>query len=188
MSVKNPTRVITGEVRLSYANLFEPKSIQGSKPKYSVSLIIPKSDKVTLAKIEAAIDAAIEAGTAKFGGKRPNKAALKLPLRDGDTERDDPPYEGSECLLTLNSTTHLSGRRVTSPNLGSIPGLLRVLCPRVALPSYAFNTNGNKGIACGLGNVQKNSGVVNRSVADTSALRKTSLRFLRLTRTSLTSR
>ncbi|MSS45338.1 DUF2815 family protein [Cutibacterium sp. WCA-380-WT-3A] len=85
MSATNPTRVVTGEVRLSYANIFEAKSIQGGKPKYSVSLIIPKSDTETLAKIERAIDAAIDAGIGKFGGKRPNKAALKLPLRDGES-------------------------------------------------------------------------------------------------------
>lgn len=58
----NPTRVVTGEVRLSYANVFEAKSINGGKPKYSVSLIIPKSDKATLAKIERAIDAGKETG------------------------------------------------------------------------------------------------------------------------------
>ena len=99
----NPTRVVTGEVRLSYAHLFEPQSIQGSKPKYSVSLIIPKSDRETIGKIKRAIDAAIEAGTAKFGGKRPNKAALKLPLRDGDVERDDEAYKGC-FFVNANST------------------------------------------------------------------------------------
>lgn len=92
MSTNNPTRVVTGEVRLSYAHVWEPNSIQGGKPKYSVSLIIPKADTTTITAIEKAIDAAIDAGTAKFGGKRPNKAALKLPLRDGDTERDDEAY------------------------------------------------------------------------------------------------
>lgn len=154
MSVKNPTRVITGEVRLSYANLFEPKSIQGSKPKYSVSLIIPKSDKVTLAKIEAAIDAAIEAGTAKFGGKRPNKTALKLPLRDGDTERDDEAYANS-MFVNANSTTP---PQVVDESLAPILDRSQVYSgcyARVSITFYAFNTNGNKGIACGLGNVQK---------------------------------
>lgn len=33
-------------------------------------------------------------GVAKFGGKKPNKAAIKLPLRDGDIERDDEAYKG----------------------------------------------------------------------------------------------
>ncbi|WP_462334380.1 DUF2815 family protein [Varibaculum cambriense] len=154
MSVKNPTRVVTGEVRLSYANLFEAKSIQGSKPKYSVSLIIPKSDKATLAKIEAAIDAAIEAGIAKFGGKRPNKAALKLPLRDGDTERDDEAYANS-MFVNANSTTP---PQVVDESLAPILDRSQVYSGcygRASITFYAFNTNGNKGIACGLGNVQK---------------------------------
>lgn len=154
MSVKNPTRVVTGEVRLSYANLFEAKSIQGSKPKYSVSLIIPKSDKATLARIEAAIDAAIEAGIAKFGGKRPNKAALKLPLRDGDTERDDEAYANS-MFVNANSTTP---PQVVDESLAPILDRSQVYSGcygRASITFYAFNTNGNKGIACGLGNVQK---------------------------------
>ena len=104
MSTNNPTRVVTGEVRLSYAHVWEPNSIQGGKPKYSVSLIIPKADTTTITAIEKAIDAAIDAGTAKFGGKRPNKAALKLPLRDGDTERDDEAYANS-FFVNANSLT-----------------------------------------------------------------------------------
>ncbi|PKZ40707.1 DUF2815 domain-containing protein, partial [Kytococcus schroeteri] len=87
------THVVTGKVRLSYANIWEPRSIQGSNPKYSVSVIIPKSDTKTVNAIEKAVDAAIEEGLAKFGGKKPNKAALKTPLRDGDIDRDgDPAY------------------------------------------------------------------------------------------------
>lgn len=154
MSVKNPTRVVTDVVRLSYANLFEAKSIQGSKPKYSVSLIIPKSDNATLARIEAAIDAAIEAGIAKFGGKRPNKAALKLPLRDGDTERDDEAYANS-MFVNANSTTP---PQVVDESLSPILDRSQVYSgcyARASITFYAFNTNGNKGIACGLGNVQK---------------------------------
>ena len=145
---------MTDVVRLSYANLFEAKSIQGSKPKYSVSLIIPKSDKVTLARIETAIDAAIEAGTAKFGGKRPNKAALKLPLRDGDTERDDEAYANS-MFVNANSTTP---PQVVDESLAPILDRSQVYSgcyARVSVSFYAFNTNGNKGIACGLGNIQK---------------------------------
>lgn len=154
MTVQNPTRVVTGEVRLSYAHLFEPQSIQGSKPKYSVSLIIPKSDRETIGKIERAIDAAIEAGIGKFGGKRPNKAALKLPLRDGDTERDDEAYAGC-FFINANSTLP---PEVVDQDLNPVlsPAEVYSGCyARVSLNFYAFNTNGNRGIACGLGNVQK---------------------------------
>ena len=98
------TKVITGVVRLSYANVWEPKSINGGAEKYSVSLIIPKNDTKTVAAINAAIDAAIEEGIGKFGGKKPNKAAIKLPLCDGDIERDDEAYAGS-YFVNANSTT-----------------------------------------------------------------------------------
>lgn len=105
----NLTRIVTGVVRLSYANVWEPQSINGSKPKYSVSLIIPKSDTATIGAIEKAVDAAIEAGIGKFGGKRPNKAALKLPLRDGDIERDDEAYADS-MFVNANSLTAPANR------------------------------------------------------------------------------
>ena len=94
----------TGIVRLSYANVWEPKSINGGDEKYSVSLIIPKSDKKTIADINKAVDAAIKEGVGKFGGKIPNKTALKLPLRDGDAERDDEAYKDS-YFVNANSTT-----------------------------------------------------------------------------------
>ena len=67
MTNQNPTRIVTGEVRLSYANVWEPNFIQGGKPRYSVSLIIPKSDTATITAIEKAVDAAIEQGIGKFG-------------------------------------------------------------------------------------------------------------------------
>ena len=95
MDKQNATKVVTGQVRLSYANVWEPQSINGSEPKYSVSIIIPKSDKATIAKIQAAIDAAIQSGIGKFGGKMPNKSSLKLPLRDGDAERTDEAYQNA---------------------------------------------------------------------------------------------
>lgn len=151
---KNNTRVITGTVRLSYANVWEPASINGSTPKYSVSLIIPKSDTATITAINDAIDAAIQAGIGKFGGKIPNKAALKLPLRDGDLERDDAAYKNS-YFINANSITppQIVDRRV-QPILDRNE-VYSGCYGRVTLNFYAFNSNGNKGIACGLGNIQK---------------------------------
>ena len=88
---KNPTKVITGpKTRWSYANVWDPKSINGGTPKYSVSLIIPKSDVATVKKIEAAIQAAYEEGEFKLKGNGksvPSLKILKTPLRDGDLER-----------------------------------------------------------------------------------------------------
>lgn len=103
----NPMKVITGpDTRWSYANIWEAKSINGGTPKFSVSLIVPKSDTKTVAKIKAAIEAAYRDGEAKLKGNGktvPPLAALKTPLRDGDTERpDDPPTK------TLISSTPIA--------------------------------------------------------------------------------
>ena len=91
--VKNPMKVITGpNTRWSYCNVWQPKSINGGTPKYSVSLIIPKSDTVTINKIKAAIEAAYKEGEAKLKGNGrsvPALSVLKTPLRDGDAERPD---------------------------------------------------------------------------------------------------
>jgi len=150
----NVTKVVTGKVRLSYAHVWEPVSINDSKPKYSVSLIIPKSDKETIKKINAAVDAAIEEGIAKFGGKKPNKAALKLPLRDGDTEREDEAYKNSFFVNANSTTAPQIVDRAVNPILDR-EEVYSGCYARVSVNFYAYNTNGNKGIACGLGNIQK---------------------------------
>ena len=148
------TKVVTGVVRLSYANVWEPASINGGTPKYSVSLIIPKEDEKTLAAINAAIEAAIKDGVSKFGGKIPTRAALKLPLRDGDTERDDEAYKGSYFVNANSTTAPQIVDRTVQPILDR--GEVYSGCyARVSINFYAFNTNGNRGVACGLGNIQK---------------------------------
>lgn len=151
---KSNTKVVTGVVRLSYANVWEPTSINGGTPKYSVSLIIPKSDQKTIDAINAAVDAAIKDGAAKFGGKIPNKAALKLPLRDGDIEREDEAYKDS-YFVNANSTT---APQIVDRSVQPILDRAEVYSgcyARVSVNFYAFNSNGNRGIACGLGNIQK---------------------------------
>lgn len=152
---KSPTKVITGIVRLSYANVWEPKSINGGAEKFSVSLIIPKSDVKTLSAINGAIDAAIEEGKGKFGGKVPNKAAIKLPLRDGDIDRPDDEAYADSFFINANSNT---APQVVDKNVNPILDRSEVysgIYARVSINFYAFNSNGNKGIACGLGNIQK---------------------------------
>ena len=152
----NKTKVVTGLVRLSYANVWEPKAAtEGAVPKYSVSLIIPKSDTETIAKINAAIDAAIEEGIGKFGGKKPNKAALKTPLRDGDIEREDDEAYANAYFINANSTT---APQIVDTKVQPVLDRAEVysgVYARVSINFYAFNSNGNKGIACGLGNIQK---------------------------------
>ena len=151
----NPTKVVTSVVRLSYANVWEPKSINGGAEKYSVSLIIPKSDTKTLTAIQKAIDVAIEEGRGKFGGKIPNKSALKLPLRDGDIDRpDDEAYANCYFVNANSSTAPEIVDKARDPILNRSEVYSGVYA-RVSINFYAFNSNGNRGIACGLGNIQK---------------------------------
>lgn len=154
------TKIVTGIVRLSYANVWEPKRPANNpeaKPKYSCSLIIPKSDKQTVAAINKAVDEAIQEGIGKFGGKIPNKAALKLPLRDGDTEREgDPAYANSYFVNASANEEHPP--RIVDKRVQPILDHSEIysgVYAKVAINFYAFSVNGNRGVACGLGNIQK---------------------------------
>lgn len=148
-------RVVTGEARLSYASIWEPRSVKGSDPKYGLAVLIPKNDTATLQKIEAAVQAAIQAGVEKFGNQFPTKPSmLKLPLRDGDAERDDAPY-ANHFFVNANSKTQ---PQVVDIDVNPILDQAEVYSGcygRVSLEFYPFISNGNKGVACGLGNIQK---------------------------------
>lgn len=152
MTTQNNTKVIV-PCRFSYAHIFEPDSINGSEPKYSVSCIIDKSDTETIAKIKKAVETAKEEGKGKWGGKIP--ANLKLPLRDGDIDRpDDEAYAGS-YFLNANSR---QAPQVVDNRVQPILDQSEVYSGcygRVSVTFYAYNSNGNKGVAAGLGNVQK---------------------------------
>lgn len=152
MTTQNNTKVIV-PCRFSYAHIFEPDSINGSEPKYSVSCIIGKSDTETIAKIKKAVETAKEEGKGKWGGKIP--ANLKLPLRDGDIDRpDDEAYAGS-YFLNANSR---QAPQVVDNRVQPILDQSEVYSGcygRVSVTFYAYNSNGNKGVAAGLGNVQK---------------------------------
>jgi hypothetical protein len=156
--VANPTKVVTGKCRASYANLNDPKSINGGTPKYSVSIIIPKSDTATLAKINAAIEAAYIEGESKLKGTGktvPALASLKTPLRDGDAERpDDEAYAHSYFLNANSATAPGIVDRDRNPILERSE-IYSGIYARFSVNFYAFNSNGNRGIACGLNNVQK---------------------------------
>ena len=148
------TKVITGKVRFSYANVFEPKAMnEGAEAKYSVSLIIPKSDKKTLAKIDAAIKAAIEEGKAKFGGKVP--ANLKLPLRDGDAERPDDENYANSMFVNANSSQKPGIVDENRDEIMAKDEFYSGCYGRASINFYAFNVSGSKGIAAGLNNLQK---------------------------------
>ena len=154
----NPCKVITGaSTRWSYANVWEPKSINGGTPKYSVSLIIPKSDTKTVEKVRAAIKAAYQEGEGKLKGNGrvvPALEAIKTPLRDGDLERPgDDAYKGS-FFINANSATAPGIVDADRNPVLTRSEVYSGVYGRASINLYAFNSNGNKGIACGLNNLQ----------------------------------
>lgn len=150
------TKVITGKVRLSYANVWEPRLNDQGKEKYSVSIIIPKSDKKTLGAIKKAVDAAVANGVEKHGAKVfGNRAALKLPLRDGDVDRpDDPAYEDSYFLNASTGQAPQIVDQAVNPILDRAE-VYSGCYARVSINFYPYDVNGNRGVAAGLGNIQK---------------------------------
>ena len=155
----NPMKVVTGvNTRWSYVNAWEAKSINGGTPKFSVSLIIPKSDTKTVAKIKAAIEAAYKEGEAKLKGNSrtvPALSAIKTPLRDGDIERpDDPAYANSYFMNANSNTAPVIVDADCQPILDRSEVYSGVY-GRASVNFYAFNSNGNRGIACSLNNLQK---------------------------------
>ena len=157
--VKNPMKVITGpNTRWSYCNVWQPKSINGGTPKYSVSLIIPTSDTVTINKIKAAIEAAYKEGEAKLKGNGrsvPALSVLKTPLRDGDAERPDDEAYANAYFVNANSATAPGIVDADRQPILDTSEVYSGVYGRASINFYAFNSNGNKGIACGLNNLQK---------------------------------
>lgn len=155
----NPTKVITGvNTRWSYVNAWEPKSINGGAPKYSVSLIIPKSDTKTIEKIQAAIQAAYDEGQDKLKGNGksvPALSVLKTPLRDGDAERPDDEAYADSYFINANSGTAPGIVDADRQPILDRSEVYSGVYGRASINFYAFNSNGNKGIACGLNTLQK---------------------------------
>lgn len=142
-------------VRFSYANVHQPVSVNGSDLKYSLSIIIPKTDKMAIKKVKEAVQKAIDENKDKFGGKVPNN--LKTPLRDGDVDREeDEAYEGA---FFVNANSKVKPGIVdadVNPVLDQSE-FYSGCYGRVSLTFYAYNVNGNRGIAAGLQNIMKTS-------------------------------
>lgn len=161
MNENTSTKVRIGECRLSYCHLFQPEAVaDGGEKKYSVSIIIPKSNTKLVAQIRTAIDAAAAAGMSKFGGRRP--ANLKTPLRDGDIDRaDDEAYADS---WFINASSRTKPGVVKVMEIGGEKKLVEVTNEEdvysgcygyVTVNFFPFNNAGNRGIAAGLNNVLK---------------------------------
>ena len=150
------TKVITNKVRFSYVNIFRSRAFrEGQDAKFSICLLIPKEDKAGLAKIQRAIDEAVQEGiSSKWGGKQPKN--LHLPLRDGDLERADeaPEYEG---MMFLNANSS-SKPGIVDKDLNEIldPDEVYSGCwGRASINFFPYDSNGNRGVGVGLNNIQK---------------------------------
>ena len=155
----NPTKVVTGKVRLSYTHLFSPYAHNnGGEAKYSTTVLVPKSDLETKTRIDSAIEAAKQAGKDKWNGVVP--PILAVPVYDGDGVRpsDGMPF-GDEC----------KGHWVFTASSKQAPGVVDLganpimdqsemysgVYARVSVNFFPYNSNGKKGVGCGLNNVQK---------------------------------
>lgn len=163
MAELNSTKVVTGKVRFSFVNVFEARAFgENQDPKYSVMLLIPKSDVGTIARMKKAIDAAAQKGlSTKFGGRLP--AVLKTTLKDADKDTDQDgelfatkwPETAGHYIINVSSK---NAPQVVDANLNPIinPTELYSGCyGRASINFFAYNNNGNKGISAGLNNIQK---------------------------------
>ena len=154
----NPTKVVTGLCTFSYLNCWEPKAIKGGKPKFSVSLVIPKSNIKTVERICAAIQAAYEEGASKLKGSGksvPPLSTIHNPLRDGDIDRpNDDAYKGC-WFINANSDTAPGIVDADRQSILTRSEMYSGVKGRASINLYAYNVNGNRGIACGLNNLQK---------------------------------
>lgn len=151
----NPTHVITGKCRASYVHVDKPVAIQeGSPEKYSVCIVIPKSDTVTLDKIQKAIDQAIEDGIrSKWKGKKPAK--LKLPLRDGDDERPEDPTFANACFINANSSRKPGLVDRDRNEILDDEEIYSGCYCRFSIDLYPYAASGSNGVGVGLNHVQK---------------------------------
>ena len=160
MYQNDPAKVLTGEVRLSYVHLIEPRTNKpGDDPKYSATLLIPKTDFATKADIDASIQAAAQDAVSKvWNGAAPPQ--LRVPIYDGDGVRQSGEPFGEEC----RGHWVMSASTFNKPQVVGIQNINQELPPRevysgmyarVTIRFFGYSNSGNKGIGCGLGNVMK---------------------------------
>jgi hypothetical protein len=148
------TRVTTGEVRTSYFSALQSrKNEMNGKDEFSTQILIPKSDKETLAALKAA---AKEALVAKFGDKVPKN--VRNPLRDGDTEtKTDGSPLGKEYaghfFCNVKSTTKPGAIDAHGNDLIGSDDIVSGDYVRVSLNAYAYSQAGNNGVSYGLNNI-----------------------------------
>lgn len=157
-------RAVKAKGRLSYPNLFTPRAIndQGA-PKYSATLLIPKSDTATVARVQAAIDAAVKDGTDRhiFKGAVDPSRSKYPPLRDGDSPKDDGTPRGDEFaghwFISAKAPGNKPRPAVVDANVQPVMDESEIYAGcyvYMFVEFYAYENSGNKGIAAALRGVQ----------------------------------
>ena len=154
----NQNQFTTGEARLSYAHLSEPYSNNGGEAKFSTTVLVPKTDVQTKARIDAAIEYAKQKGVAeKWNGVMPPVVAL--PIYDGDGVRPNGEPFGAECKgCWVFTASNKNPVQMVDAGMNPIvqKGELYSGCyARVCVSVFAYNSNGKRGVGFGLEAVQK---------------------------------
>jgi hypothetical protein len=157
MALSN-TQMTTGEVRLSYAHLYDPYSNNGGEPKYSVTVLMPKTDVQAKARLDAAVEAAKQKGIAeKWNGVLPPVVASAI--HDGDGVRPNGEPFGAECkghwVFTASSKNPVSLVDASMNPIVQKGELYSGCYARVCVSLFPYNSNGKRGIGIGLEAVQK---------------------------------
>lgn len=100
-------RIITPMFRVSYPHVFKPNSIKGSDPKYSVTMLFPKSADLSVIKL-----AMKHAKIAEFGPKKENwPDDLESPVTDGDLPKyaDKEGYKGHWAIKASSQESSKPG-------------------------------------------------------------------------------
>lgn len=149
------TKIVTGKVRFSYVNVWEPKADQaGQKLKYSMSVLIDKNDKETISKIEAAVNEVLEGKKAEWASKNGKMPAVKKPLRDGDTDKPDHDEYAGMMFLNASSTRQPGIVDKQKQEVIDRTMIYSGCYGRVQLSFFAYDVQGSKGVGVGLENIQ----------------------------------
>lgn len=150
------SKVTFGPCRLSYTHVFSKYNPDGDdkNAKYMTNVLIPAKEKETVAAIQKAIDAAKASGiVSKWGGKEPKK--LDMPLRDGDDkDKDADVYAGMLYVNAKSSTRPGIVGRDKAPIVDE-EEIYSGVWAIVSVTFYPYDTNGKRGVACGLNNIMK---------------------------------
>jgi hypothetical protein len=145
-------KFVTDKVRFSFAHVFEPAETLSGQLKYSVMIMIPKSDKETVTRFQKAFEECKQANAAYFGGTVPK--VLKGGLRDGDTERDDASFAGYYFINALSNEKPGVVDADLNPILDK-DEFYSGCYGRASITLYPYDVTGAKGITAGLNNVMK---------------------------------